>query len=57
MKRVSEKFCTWLTKDLKLMSAARDKLKKQAVRSNSEILMQAHRQLRNKVNKLNTDST
>ena len=54
-KRVSEKFCPWLTKDLKLMSVARDKLKKQAVRSNSEILMQAHRQMSNKVNKLNTE--
>ena len=38
------------------MSVARDKLKKQAVRSNCEILMQAHRQMRNKVNKLNTES-
>ena len=38
------------------MSAARDKLKKQAVRSNSEILMQAHRQMSNKVNKLNIES-
>ena len=55
-KRVSEKFCPWPTKDLKLMSVARDKLKKQAVRSNSEMLMQAHRQMRNKVNKLNTES-
>ena len=55
-RRVSDKFCPWLTKDLKLMSAARDKLKKQAVRSNSEIMMQVHRQMRNKVNKLNTES-
>ena len=55
-KRVSEKFCPWLTKDLKLMSVARDKLKKQAVRSNSEMLMQAHRQMRNKFNKLNIES-
>ena len=38
------------------MSAVRDKLKKQAVRSNSEILMQAHRQMRKNVNKLNTES-
>ena len=38
------------------MSAARDKLKKQAVSSNSEILMQAHRQMCNNVNKLNTES-
>ena len=54
-KRVSEKFCPWLTKDLKLMSVDRDKLKKQAARSNSEILMQAHRQMSKKVNKLNTE--
>ena len=53
---VSEKFCPWLTKDLKIMSAAKDKLTKQAARSNSEILMQAHQQMRNKVNKLHTDS-
>ena len=37
-RHVSENFCPWLTKDLKLMSVARDKLKKQVVRSNSEIL-------------------
>ena len=49
-KRVSEKFCPWLTKNLKLMSVARDKQKKQAVRSNSQILTQVHRQMRNKVN-------
>ena len=55
-RRVSEKFCPWFTKDLKLMSAARDKLKKQAVCSNSEILMQVHRQMRTKVTKLNTES-
>ena len=55
-KRVSEKFCPWLTKDLTLMSVARDKLKKQVVHSNSEILMQAHRQMRNKDNIRNTES-
>ena len=55
-KLVSEKFCLWLTKDLKLIFVARDKLKKQAVRSSSEILVQAHRQMRNKVNKLSTES-
>ena len=55
-RRVSGKFCPWLTKDLKLMSAARDKLEKQAVRSNSEILKQGHRQMHNKVNKLNIES-
>ena len=55
-KRVSEKFCPWLTKNHKIMSVARDKIKKQAVCSNSEILMQAHWEMLNKVNKLNTES-
>ena len=54
-RRVSEKFSPWLTKDLKQMSATRDRLKKQAVRSKSKILMEAYRQIRNKVNKLNTE--
>ena len=38
------------------MSAARDKLKKQAFRSNSETLMQAHQKMRNKVSQINTES-
>ena len=54
-RRVSNKFSPWLTKDLKQLSATRDRLKKQAVRSKSKILMDAYRQTRNKVNKLNTD--
>ena len=54
-RRVSEKFSPWLTKGLKQLSATRDRLKKQAVRSKSKILMEAYRQTRNKVNKLNTD--
>ena len=52
-RRVSEKFSPWLTKDFKLMCKSRDRLKKLAVRSKSEILMQAYRQMRNRVNKLN----
>ena len=55
-KRISEKCCPWLTKDLKLMFVARDKLKKQVFRSNSEISMEAYRQMRNIANKLNTES-
>ena len=42
-KLYSEKLCPWLTKDLKLMFVARAMLKKQAVRSNSELLMQANK--------------
>ena len=54
-KRVSEKVSPWLTKDLKQLSATRDRFKKQAVRSKSKILMEAYRQTRNEVDKLNTD--
>ena len=42
-KRVSEKFSPWLTKEFQTLSATHDRLHKQAVRSNSEILMQAYR--------------
>ena len=52
-RRVSEKFCPWLTNDFKEMCKARDRLKRQAIRSKSESLMQSYRQLRNQVNKLN----
>ena len=54
-RRVSEKFCPWLTNDFKLMCKARDKLKKQAIRSKSELLMQSYRHARNQVNKLNRE--
>ena len=40
-RRVSGHFCPWLTKELKQLSVARDRLKKQAVRSKSSILMEA----------------
>ena len=52
-RRVSDKFCPWLTSNFKLMCKARDNLKKQAIRSNSEPLMQSYRHIRNQVNKLN----
>ena len=38
-RRVSEKISPWLTKDLKQLSATRDRLKRQAVRFKSKILM------------------
>ena len=54
-RRVSENFCPWLTKELKQLSVTRDRLKKQAVRFKSDILMEAYRQTRNKVNMLNME--
>ena len=54
-RRVSENFCPWLTKELKPLSVTRDRLKKQAVRFKSDILMEAYRQTRYKVNKLNIE--
>ena len=53
--RVFEKFSPWLTKDFHTMSATRDRIRKLAVKSKSQILMQAYRQIRNRVNKLNLD--
>ena len=52
-RRVSEQFSPWLTKEFKLMCRSRDTLKKLAVSTKSDILMQAYKQMRNRVNKLN----
>ena len=53
-RRVSDKFCPWLTNDFKLMCRARDNLKKNKLFVHeSEILMQSYRHVRNRVNKLN----
>ena len=54
-RRVSENFCPWLTSDFKVLCKARDKLKKQAIRSKYEVLMQSYRHTRNGVNKMNTE--
>ena len=54
-RRVSEKFCPWITKDFKPMCASRDKLRKKAVKSKSEVLFDAYKQMRNKVNKVNIE--
>ena len=53
-RRVSEKYCPWITSDLRAFARSRDKLKKSAVKTGSAILMEAYRHLRNKVNSLNT---
>ena len=52
-RRVSEKLSPWLTKEFKLMCRSRDRLKKLALSHKSDILMQAYRQRRNRVNKRN----
>ena len=54
-RRVSERFCPWITKDFKLMCASRDKLRKQAITSKSEVLFDPYKQMGNKVNKFNID--
>ena len=53
--RVSETFSPWLIKDFHTLSATRDRIRKLAVKSKSQILMQAYRQIRNRVNKMNLD--
>ena len=47
--RVSDKFCPWLTNDFKVMCKARDKSKRQAIHTKSELLMQFFRHLHNQV--------
>ena len=53
-RRVSEKYCPWVTSDFKALARSRDKLKKSAMKTGTEILMVAYRRLRNKVNSQNT---
>ena len=47
-RRVSEKYCPWITSDLKALARSRDKLKKSAMKTGSAILMEAYRRLRKK---------
>ena len=51
--RVSEKYCPWVNVGLKQLIRSRDKLKKAAVKSKSQLLMSSYRQVRNKINKQN----
>ena len=48
-----ETYCPWINKDLKKLMQTRDKLKKVAVKRKSQVLMDAYKQVRNKVNVLN----
>eukprot|EP00112_Aurelia_sp_Birch-Aquarium-sp1_P026252 Seg92.2 transcript_id=Seg92.2/GoldUCD/mRNA.D3Y31 product="hypothetical protein" protein_id=Seg92.2/GoldUCD/D3Y31 len=51
--RVSEKYCPWIDHDLRKLMQTRDGLKKAAAKRKSQFLMDAYRQVRNKVNVLN----
>ena len=53
--RVSEKYCPWIDKDLKALMQTRDKLKKAASKRKSQFLMDSYRQVRNKVNTMNSN--
>ena len=52
-RRVTERFCPWITPSLKKLFKTRDKLKVKAVKMRSEILMSAYKQVRCKANNLN----
>ena len=52
-RRVSPKYCPWLTSDLYKLRKSRDKLKKAAIKSKSNYIMASYRHLGNKMNSLN----
>ena len=51
--RVSERYCPWISKDIKRLTRTRDRRKTAALKSKSNILMDAYRQAPNRVNSLN----
>ena len=53
--RVSERYCPWVNDDLKKLIRGRDKLKKAALKSKSQLLMSSYRHIRNKINKQNSE--
>ena len=52
-RRVSDRYTPWLNADYFKLAKTRDKLKTRAVKSNSKLLMESYRQLRNRLNNLN----
>ena len=52
--RVPEKYCPWIDKGLKALMPSRNKLKRAALKRKSQFLMDSFRQIRNKVNIMNT---
>ena len=51
--RVSEKYCIWINKDVKVLIRERDTLKNEAVSDNSSPLMESYRKIRNMVSRIN----
>ena len=53
-RRVSDKYAPWLNADYFKLAKTRDKLKTRAVKSNSKWLMGSYKQIRNRLNNLNS---
>ena len=53
-RRVSDRYTSWLNADYFKLAKTRDKLKIRAVKSNSKLLMESYKQIRNRLNNLNT---
>ena len=53
-RRVSDKYTPWLNADYFKLAKTRDKLKTRAVKTNSKLLMESYKQIRNRLNSLNT---
>ena len=53
-RRVSDKYTPWLNADYFKLAKTRDKLKTRAVKTNSKLLMESYKQIRNRLNNLNT---
>ena len=51
---MSDKYTPWLNADYFKLAKTRDKLKTRAVKSNSKLLMESYKQIRNRLNNLNT---
>ena len=51
---MSDKYTPWLNADYFKLAKTRDKLKTRAVKSNSKLLMESYKQIRNRLNSLNT---
>ena len=51
---MSDRYTPWLKADYFKLAKMRDKLKTRAVKSNSKLLMESYKQIRNRLNNLNT---
>ena len=53
-RHVSDRYKPWLNADYFKLAKTRDRLKSQAVKSNSKLLIESYKQIRNRLNNLNT---